>query len=294
MQRVLISLLSLGLTMAGFVAHAAGDAKATNLIEQARAALGGEKALSAVKTLSAAGTYTREIADRQLSGELTLEIELPDKLLRTETMSPMGDITVVTAQGINGDTLLREQHAVNAPPGAVIRMGPAPEGEAAAAQAVRNGRADMARTVLALLLTSPASLPVDFTYAGEAEAADGRADVIDAKGAGSFAVQLFLDKTTHRPLMLAYKGVAPQMRIMTQRGGAPPSAGHDGGRADMGAATPPQVVDITMFLDDYRREQGIWLPHHVSRSIDGKPTEEWMLVSFKVNPGFRPDTFSVK
>ena len=28
-------------------------------------------------------------------------------MLRTESMNPMGDMTIVTEQGINGDTLLR-------------------------------------------------------------------------------------------------------------------------------------------------------------------------------------------
>ncbi|HWE31661.1 MAG TPA: hypothetical protein VHB97_26855, partial [Polyangia bacterium] len=230
MQRVLISLLSFGLTIASVVAQAAGDGKATALLNQARLAHGGDKQLAAVQTLSGTGSYTREIADRQLTGELTMALQLPDKLLRTETMNPMGDLTVVTALGINGDTLLRDQHTMNASPGAMIRMAPAPTGDAAA-QAVRNARADLARTVLAFLLTSPASLPVDFTYAGEAEASDGRADVIEAKGAGNFAVQLFLDKTTHRPLMLAYKGAAPQIRITTQRGGEPPHDREGGGKA---------------------------------------------------------------
>jgi hypothetical protein len=291
MQRVLISLLSLGLTIATAVAQAAGDNRAIELLNQARTALGGDKPLAAVQTLSATGTYTREISDRQLSGELTLEIQLPDKLLRTESMSPMGDITMVTKQGINGETLLRDQHALNAPPGAMIRMSPPPTGDAAA-QAVRNARADMARTTIALLLASPASLPVEFSYAGEAEAADGRADVLDVKGPGSFAVRVFLDQKSHRPLMLAYKGVAPQIRIMTQRGGPPPDGGKDA--HEMDTPTPPQIVDVNMFLDDYKRVDGIWLPHHISRSTDGKPTEEWTFTSFKVNPAFKPDTFAAK
>ena len=294
MQRMLVSLLALGLTTAGFAApQGSGDRKALELIEQARAALGGTAALSAVKTLSATGTSHPRDRTASSRGDLTLQIELPDKLLRTETMSPMGDITVVSAQGINGDTLLREQHAVNAPPGAVIRTGPPPEGDAAA-QAVRSARADMTRTVLALLLTPPATVPARVQLRGEAEAADGRADVIDAKGPGSFAVRLFLDKATHRPLMLAYKGVAPQMRIMTQRGGAPPAGAPDEKHGEPGAEAGPQIVDINMFLDDYQREGAVWLPHHVSRSIDGKPAEEWMLTSFKVNPAFKRDTFAAK
>ena len=54
--------------------------------------------------------------DRQLSGEVTIDLQLPDKLLRTESMSPMGDVTIVTEQGVNGDKLLRNQRTLNGRP----------------------------------------------------------------------------------------------------------------------------------------------------------------------------------
>jgi len=294
MFRLLMSLLSVGLTIATVAAQVVGDTKATALLQQARAALGGDGRLAAVHALSCSGTFTRELDDRQLSGDLTIALEMPDKLLRTESMRPMGDFTIVSAVGLNGDALLRDQHAVNAPPGAMIRMPPPPTGDAEA-QALRNARADMARTVLAFLLTSTPSFPLELSYAGEAEAADGRADVIDARGSGSFSVRLFLDRSTHRPLMLAYRGAAPQMRIVAQRGGPPAAGGPgDAGRGGIEPPTTPHIVDINLYLDDYKPVDGVWLPHHVSRSIDGKPAEEWTLSSFKVNPAFKPETFSTK
>mgnify|MGYP003693929737 CR=1 FL=1 len=57
---------------------------------------------------------------------------------------------------------------------------------------------------------------------------------------------------------------------------------------------PPQIVDIQMFLDDYKSVDGVMLPHHISRSIDGKPNEEWTFKTIKLNPAFKPDTFSGK
>ena len=49
-----------------------------------------------------------------------------------------------------------------------------------------------------------------------------------------------------------------------------------------------------MFFDDYKQVDGVWLPHHVSRSIDGKPSEEWTFKTIKVNPAFKADAFSAK
>jgi hypothetical protein len=299
MQRVFVYLISLVLSFGSFVARAAGDTKAEQLFAQARAALGGEKNLTKVRGLTASGTYQRTMGNRTLSGDVTIELQLPDKILRTESMNPVGDMTVVTEQGVNGETLLRSQRAVNAPPGAVIRMPPAPSGDAET-QAIRNARADFARTAVAFLLASPASMPLDYTYGGEAESDDGKADVVDAKGPGSFALKIFFDKQSHRPLMLSYRGVAPRVVIQTVRGGGPGQGGRGNANtagtdhAAPAASPAAELVDMTLFVDDYRTVEGVSLPHHFARSIDGKPSEEMTFKTIKLNPSFKPDTFTQK
>jgi len=287
----MIALISLAMTFGSIAARVEGDTKAEQLLAQARQALGGKNNLNKVQGLTCTGTYERTMGDRQLSGELTIDLQLPDKMLRTETMNPMGDMTVIVGQGINGEKLLRSQRTVNGPPGAVIRMGTAPAGDAEA-QAIRNARADMTRTMLALLLASPASMPLEFAYGGEAQADDAKADVLDAKGPGSFAARLFLDQKTHRPLMLQYRGVAPRVVMQTQRMGPPDPA--RARQAEDAAQPPPQLVDISLFLDDYKLVDGVQIPHRVSRSVDGKPTEEMTFKTIKVNPTFKADAFAAK
>ena len=295
MQRLIVYLMTLAMTAGGFAARVSGDTKAEQLMAQARAALGGEKNLNKVQGLTAAGTYQRTMQDRQLGGDVTIDLQLPDKMLRTESMSPMGDVTIITEQGLNGEKLLRNQRTLNAPPGMVVRMGAAPTGDAEA-QAIRNARADLARTALAFLLTSPSALPLDFSAGGEAESEDGKADVIDVKGAGNFTAKLLLDQKSHRPLMLMYRGVAP--RVMIQQQGPPPDGGRGRGEppADVHAAPAPapQIVDITLYLDDYKSIDGVMLPHHMARSIDGKPAEDVTFKTIKINPAFKPDTFATK
>jgi len=295
MQRFGIYLFSIVLTLGGYAARAAGDTKAAELLAQARAALGGEGRLSKVQGLSCAGTLQRAIGDRQIGGEVTIDLQLPDKFLRSDSVSPMGDgAFVVTEQGVNGDKALRNSKTPNAPPGLVIRMPPPPApGSDAEAQLLRNSRAELARLTLAMLVSAPASMPLEFTYAGEAESSDGKADVIDVTGPGSFAAKLFLDKSGHRPLMISYRGVAPRMVMQTQRGDAPATAPRQEGHAQPQPPTPEQV-DITMFLDDYRSVDGVMLPHHITRSIGGQPSEEWTFKTVKLNPTFKPETFAGK
>ena len=132
-------------------------------------------------------------------------------------------------------------------------------------------------------------MPLEFEFAGEAESPDGRADVLRVAGPTGFAAQLFLDKSTHRPLMLTYRGIAPQIRVQTRNADGPPPDSH--GDAE---TLPRQMVDIEMYLDDYRPVDGILLPHHVSRAIDGQTNEEWTCKTIRVNPGFKADMFAVK
>jgi len=297
MQRLMMSFLSLGMMLAGVIAGADGDEKAVALLKQARAALGGESKLAKVQGLSASGTLAREMGDRPATGELTIDVQLPDKMVRTDSMSPMGDATIVMLNGINGDTLLRNSKTLNAGPGLMVRMpSPPAAGSDAETQALRAARADLARFTVAFLLTSPASMPLEFTDGGEAESPDGKADVVNVNGPGSFAARLFFDKSSHRPLLLSYQGIAPRMVMQTMRGGPAPDAAAAQRHANEAAAAqpPPQAVDIQMFLDDYRPVDGVMLPHHVSRSVDGKTTEEWTFKTIKVNPAFKPDAFSGK
>ena len=289
MQRIGIYLFSAALTLGGYAARAAGDAKAAELLAQARAAIGGDSKLAKVQALSCTGTLQRAMGDRQIGGEMTIDLQLPDKFLRTDSVSMMGDsVLLVTEQGVNGEKVLRSSRTLNTPPGAIIRMPPPPApGSDAELQLLRNSRAELARLSVALLLTSPSSMPLEFTYSGEAESPDGKADVIDVKGPSSFAARLFLDKASRRPLMLTYRGVAPRMVMQTQRGDGPGAAQ----RHELPAPPAPEQVDISMFLDDYRSVDGVLLPHHITRSVGGQPSEEWTFKTVKVNPTFKADTF---
>ncbi len=295
MERLLGYMLMVALTVGGYLAEAAGDTKAADLLRQARTALGGEARLEGITTLSASGTISRSAGPgARLDGELTLHIALPDRLVRTEALSPDGAVTLVSTQGVNGNRLLRAARTLNTPPGAVIRTPPPPQpGSDAEREALRGARADMARLVLVLLARETTAMPLEFTYGGRAESSDGTAEVVDVKArdGGPFAAKLFLDSTTHRPLMLSWRGVAPRMVLQTRRLQGPPPRS---GGADAVTPPAPQVVDIEMFLDDYRPVNGVMLPHHVTRAVGGETNEEWTFTAMAVNPPLEASTFEVK
>ena len=97
---------------------------------------------------------------------------------------------------------------------------------------------------------------VEFTYGGEAEADEAKADVVDAKGQGSFAARIFLDKATHRPLMLQYRGAAPRVVMQTMRGGPPPDPAH-------------LQAERHILPRGHMREERVGLEHHAHVALVG-------------------------
>jgi hypothetical protein len=261
---------------------AADDPKAAQVLTQARDAIGGGARLAKVQGLSAVGGSMQMWRDGHV-GELKIDLQLPDKLLRTDSSQGRGsDATFVMLRGLNGTTLLRNSKIINAVPGNRMSKPPIIGGTDTAA--LKQAGDELTRFALALLLTPPPAAQIVFTYAGEAESPDGRADVLDVKGASGFAARLFLDKGSHRPLMLTYRDFDPRF-IVPPKPGDPPGAA---------SSNTTSLVELTWFFEEYRAVSGIQLPHRISRSIDGADDEEWTFKTFTLNPAFKADAFSDK
>lgn len=282
------------------------SAKAQELMSKTRAALGSEK----VKSLSIAGTYRQVTGDREMSGDLELEMLLPDKFYKSSVMSPMSGIEITRLEVVNGENAWTDMQN-NAPVGGgnfVFRSVNSASGNAVDAQKAQQlfVRQEWTRLLLGLLGQAPPSVPLEYTYEGEAEAPDGVADVIGVKCQPiGFSAQLFLDQKTHRPLMLSYQGRKPRMTMMTRQISSAP----DGKRKTpeeiekelkearekaQAQAQQEPLVEIQLRYEDYQAVNGITLPHRISRTIDGTLTEEWQLTKFKVNPTIKPDKFEKK
>src|SRR5215831_16835533 len=93
---------------AGTPAAPAGKGKgdATAVLAAARQALGGDKKLSAVKTITANGRTRQVRGENLVPSEFELFIELPDKYLRKDEIPAQE--TGVTAAGFNGDELVQD------------------------------------------------------------------------------------------------------------------------------------------------------------------------------------------
>ena len=267
-----------------------GDDKAAQVLAAAREALGGA-VLDSVKALSASGEFRRMMGERELNGEITIDLIAPDRIKRTEEMGIPGGPRMSRMTTLNAGEFWED--ATNRG-GFMMRMGPGGAGGQAPSEADRERfrqmqqrrlEGELRRHLLVWLMRTDA--PV--TYAGEAEAEDGKADVLEVLTDGAPPMRLFIDQETRLPLMLTYQGVMPRM-VVRQGGGAPP----DPEEMRRRMAEPPRQVTFEVRYSDYKNVKGVMLPHLVTQSVEGRPTEEWTVGEFKLNPPLKAEHFVKK
>jgi hypothetical protein len=317
---------TLGGATALLIAMSAGsafgqDAKAAEVLAKTRQALGGAK-LDALKSLSLAATTHRNVGQMQMTSDVEIAMEMPDKYLRSEA-SRGGMMSMTMNSGFNGDNAILPANAsfggggmmiVRVGPGGPVSDGPTMTDEQRAELnkvSLRTSRAELSRMMLGWFGMAHPLLHVQYTYAGEAESPDGKAHVIDVKDAEGFEARLFIDQNNYLPLMVTYKGRQP--RVVTQR--MPGAAGH--GASSSGTSSRPlsdderrklqqdaeaqvrreaaeqPLVDFSLFFDDWREIDGINFPHALRRAVAGETTEEWTIDKVKVNPKLDPKKFAV-
>lgn len=207
------------------------------ILAAAREALGGEKKIAAVKNLVATGRTRQVRGDNLVPIEFEIAVELPDKYVRKDEIPAQE--TGATSTGFNGEDLIQLPVAAAAPaPGNPAQL------EAARKMRVNTLKQDFMRLMLGLFASSYPSYPLTFTYVGQAEAPEGKADVLDGKGPDNATVRLFINSQTHLPIMLSWSPPAGRGARPGGPGGGPGGPGREGrgmppAGAPGAAATPP-------------------------------------------------------
>jgi hypothetical protein len=325
MRKVMNGLVVAMLAVPALVIGQAGDVN--KVLTDMKAALGGADKVAAVKTLTGVGRTLRTTAAGTTSeNEFELAMELPDKYMMRSVLANMGNMSVYRNAGFNGDGLI---NLIDQPPslgggggGMQVRMigpggagaggagaAPTPEQKAQSDRAqVLNNKREFARLTLGMFGSSYAAFPVQFSYAGEAEAADGKAHVIEVKGQEDFTARLFVDAKTNLPLMLSWMAPEPIAPMTITRGGGPGGAGQGGPppseeelkkMMDDAAAKRKEaeanrkMVEYRVYYSNFKAVGGLKLPHTMQRSVAGKPTEEMTFDSIKVNPKIDSKKFEI-
>jgi hypothetical protein len=258
-----------------------GDPSA--VLAAARAALGGDNKIAGVKTFIANGRTRQVRGDNLVPIEFEIQSELPDRYSRRDEI-PAQD-TGPTTTGFNGERLV------------LIPPPPAALPDAARAGRVATVKQDFARLMLGMFASSFSSYPLTFTYLAQAEAPQGKADVLEVKGPGNFAARLFINaQTPHLPIMVTWEGGGPPGPARgLPPGPAPASPGPGPGLVQAlppGTARGPVTpIENRLYFADYREVDGLQLPFRLRRAVGADTTEETTFDRFRINARVDPRRF---
>ena len=245
------------------------------VIEGARQALGGDARIGAVKTFLISGRTQQVQGNNLVPIEFEIACELPDKCIRRDEIPAResGPTTI----GFSGDDLIQlpvpgPVPARGGPPGPPPAREGGPPGrgaplspEAQRAARLATVKQDFARLFLGMFAAPPEGFAITFARAGEAEAPQGRADVLEMKGPGSFAGRFFVFKETHLPVMLTWQ-----------------------------APSPTGPAENRLFFADYRDVDGLKLPFRLRRAVGADTVEETTIDRFRINTKIDPRRFEVR
>ncbi len=296
--------------------QAPAPADASKILAAAREALGGESRLAAVKTLIATGRTRQVRGENLVPIEFEMLFEAPDKFVRKDEIPAQE--SGPTSQGFNGENLLVEPPPPPPPPPPAGKpAGPPPE--AALRGRVTTIKQDFARLALGLFATSYSAYPLTFTQVGIAEAPQGKADVLEAKGPGNFTVRFFLHSESHLPIMLSWS--VPATNVVVTLPGQPPPATLPPGAITVEAPPPPAAsaskeeqdkyamevaalrkktiasakpIENRLYFSDHKEVDGIRLPFRIRRAIASQTIEETTFDRFRINTKIDPRRFEVR
>src|SRR5688572_5474529 len=311
----------------------ATSGEAAAVLGSARDALGGEKRISAIKTVVASGRTRQLQGDNLVPIEFEITIELPDKYVRTDEI-PARE-SGPSSRGFNGDGLIQSGDSPGGPrrggppPGTGGLPPPGPARGPAGAEAGKTPagpppnltapvKQDFARLTLGMFATSFSSYPLSFAHAGQAEAPEGKADVLDVKGAGNFSARLFIDSNTHLPLMLSW--TTPPNLVPVVAGQKPPANLPPGSVTFETPMPPPDAAtaeqkkqfedealaarkkamasasptENRIYYADYRDVDGHKLPFRIRRAVGATTVEETTFDRYRINTKIDPRKFEVR
>jgi hypothetical protein len=263
--------------------------RAREVLDKAREALGGIRPAAARAVSLEADLRRVELMPggetRDMSGELTVDAALPDHYLRVETLTPFpGAPAFSIGTGLDGQQAWRAPVGGGGGPHMVIRV---VEREGAGAEALlRRTRSEMLRLLLVTQASAPEDAGLRFAYAGEAEAPEGRADRIDVSDPTGPLGTLFIDQKTHRPLMVSFTAPLPRMQMI--RASSPAEAEKAHANVEPG---PAAEAEARLYVSEWKAVGGVLLPHRLSQTIEGGPSEEWTVKKWTLDPAFKPERF---
>lgn len=255
--------------------------RAQTILAQMRKAVFGAIKPDSVKGLSLTWDVSRSRANGdQDTGQFTCDLSLPNKMFTRDMEGVSGNGQFTIYKLLNGEQSWSDL-TTSGGEIQVLTAGDAPTADDQIKQ-LQTIRREQALQLIRLSLPPSPDFPLTFSYAGEAQASDGRADMIDVRGPNDFSARLFVDKGSSRLILMTYP--EPGARLISASSGAAP-VGQEPSPKDVTRA------EVKYRCSEYREVGGVMMPHLMTYESGGKIKAEYKLKRFELNPRFAPDHF---
>jgi hypothetical protein len=288
---------------------AAAKERARELLAQARVAVGGEKVLTGIKSISTSArsrSFVKYVLvksptkveehEKVLKGKLKIEFLLPDKSRKLVSSSTIWGYNDTYAEVTSGDRAWRDPPLIaqsSRRERHVIDVSDFQRGLAYQAQVARH---DVGIFSLTWLVQAPPNLALDYRYVGLLTIDGTTVDTIEVTGPDSFRSFFLLDEKTHLPFGFIINYVATLADPVLIE--ASPFDGRNVARLVARArqeiasrSKPPWRFSVIVRFSDHHRVEGLLLPYCMTVSVDKRVYEELKFSKFSVNGYLNPKNY---
>jgi len=331
-----VALLALALVLIGRVNStaqssadpAAAQARAQEILKQAREALGGDANLRAIQSLAANGNFKATFLGRPTQGDFKIELLAPNKFMRTATAS-MGPVQIVRTETVNGDQAWLETKSETAAVGGMGGIGGGENGAGGGFGGAgggaggggfggagggrgggRGGRGGndtgaqpgsrvmnddspetqrQARADFARFMIAVLLAPPDVSSFKFSYDRE-----MDGKDGKLDVLSVMGTDGFGMYMMFDQKTHRPSMLYYAApapRVGRRPQNAQPNPDDENGE---PKMAEYQLFFSDHKQVGNVWLPHRIVKATGGQMVEEWKLTKYKLNPDLKPAKFEKK
>jgi len=326
--QVFLVLIACGTTV---VLPQSPDAKrASRVLDQARAALGGGAALDAIHSLSAAGDFRVGSGESEASGTVKVDLLSPDKFMRTMKWSRFQTENVTTVEAMNGgeawaDSQMHQsgmgmgslggvgvgrggrRGGMGGGGGGGRRVGGSKgnPGKYELAPDLQDGldsqnmRSYFSGLMTVLLLRLPDSASGTVSYEDKVDVNGAKCDSLKITSGDGPAISFALDEQTHRPVMISYQAALPRRPEGGQSGRPTVRKNNPSAAGESQESQEPQLTKVEIFFSEYKTVEekkfgNVWLPFQITRTSNGQTVEDMHFKTFQLNPHLAPKQFEEK
>lgn len=150
---------------------------------------------------------------------------------------------------------------------------------------------ELLRLTLALLLTAPEGIDVNYTFVGESDVDGTAVNIINAEFGGA-AYKLYIGKSSNLPLAMSCAAMEmPHVVTFTKAVPAPADGTKDtfvfNRKIDAG-----EKAEQFVRFSDYRSTGGVQLPYLWTTTIGGGPSEVFDVTAYEINPANIAEKFA--